>query len=91
MTEPPVLSTSFKPILEWVIETLWHECDVLALPGTRLFEEELIDSLGLTQLLTAIEERWQLDYGMREFDRDSWATPIHIAWDISGELTRASR
>ena len=43
-----------------------------------LFELDLLDSLGVVELLVALSDEFGLDLSPAEFDREEWATPRQV-------------
>jgi D-alanine--poly(phosphoribitol) ligase subunit 2 len=52
----------------------------------ELFDEDVLDSLGLVELIVALGERFHLDISPAQVDRDGWATPRKIIADIETRL-----
>jgi D-alanine--poly(phosphoribitol) ligase subunit 2 len=52
----------------------------------ELFELDLLDSLGVVELLVLLSDRLGVDLSPAEFDRDAWATPRKIAAYVEGRL-----
>jgi D-alanine--poly(phosphoribitol) ligase subunit 2 len=74
-------------IRQWLFDTLLVECDIrVSSPDQRLFEDDVIDSMALVTLIVAIEEKWNVDFGLKDIDREAWATPALIAKDIAHAL-----
>ena len=44
----------------------------------ELFELDLLDSLGVVELLVLLADRLGVEVSPAEFDRDAWATPRKI-------------
>jgi D-alanine--poly(phosphoribitol) ligase subunit 2 len=81
-----VLATELE-IRQWLIDTLLVECDIrVSSLDQRLFEDDVIDSMALVTLIVAIEEKWHVDFGLKDIDREAWATPSKIAADIFDAL-----
>ncbi len=47
-------------------------------PDLQLFELDLLDSLGMVELLVAISEEFGIDIAPAEIERAEWATPRRI-------------
>lgn len=77
-------------VLQWVTDTLAQECDiVVSSPDENISER--FDSMSLVTMIVAIEEKYGLDLGMKEFDRERWSTPIKISEDVFELLARPDR
>ncbi|MBV9327760.1 MAG: D-alanine--poly(phosphoribitol) ligase subunit DltC [Chloroflexi bacterium] len=61
-------------------DEVWRDLDL------ELFEQHLLDSLAVVELLVQLSERLDLDLSPSEFDRDVWATPRKIIAYLSGRL-----
>jgi D-alanine--poly(phosphoribitol) ligase subunit 2 len=51
-----------------------------------LFDEDVLDSLGMVELIVALGEIFQLDITPAQVDRKMWATPRKIIADIETRL-----
>jgi D-alanine--poly(phosphoribitol) ligase subunit 2 len=51
-----------------------------------LFDEAVLDSLGLVELIVALGEVFHLDISPAQVDRKLWATPRKIIADIETRL-----
>lgn len=72
--------------LDWVLDELFTITDERVGPDDLLFEDELLDSMGLVTLLTVIEETYGIDFDLRGVDRDVWRTARIVAEDIDHAL-----
>ena len=52
----------------------------------QLFELQLLDSLGVVELLVDLSDRLKIDLSPAEFDRETWATPRKIIDYLEGRL-----
>ena len=51
-----------------------------------LFDEAVLDSLGMVELIVALGETFHLDISPAQVDRKMWATPRKIIADIETRL-----
>ena len=51
-----------------------------------LFDEDVLDSLGMMELIVALGENFHLDISPAQVDREMWATPRKIIADIEARL-----
>ncbi|MGD0709308.1 MAG: D-alanine--poly(phosphoribitol) ligase subunit DltC [Anaerolineaceae bacterium] len=54
----------------------------------RLFEENILDSLGMVELIVALGETLNLQISPAQIDRQMWATPRKIIADIEARLQK---
>lgn len=47
-------------------------------PGLALFERDILDSLGMVELMVALSDTFGIDISPAEIERDMWATPALI-------------
>jgi len=47
-------------------------------PDLALFDQGLLDSLGLVELIVALDERLGIEISPAEIERSQWATPRRI-------------
>jgi D-alanine--poly(phosphoribitol) ligase subunit 2 len=52
----------------------------------ELFDEAVLDSLGMVELIVALGELFHLDISPAQVDRKMWATPRKIIADIETRL-----
>jgi D-alanine--poly(phosphoribitol) ligase subunit 2 len=52
----------------------------------ELFDEDVLDSLGMVELIVALGETFHLDLSPAQVDRQTWATPRKIIADIETRL-----
>jgi D-alanine--poly(phosphoribitol) ligase subunit 2 len=52
----------------------------------ELFDEAVLDSLGMVELIVALGEKFHLDISPAQVDRKMWATPRKIIADIETRL-----
>jgi D-alanine--poly(phosphoribitol) ligase subunit 2 len=67
-----------KTILD-ILEELTGSAEVRVNPDLKIFEEELLDSLGTVQFLVEVEGRLGITIPISAFDRVEWATPALVA------------
>jgi D-alanine--poly(phosphoribitol) ligase subunit 2 len=60
------------------LETLTRTPEVSHDLDLELFELELLDSLGVVELLVRLSERLGIELSPGEFDREEWSTPRTI-------------
>jgi len=63
---------------ENVLKIVSEVCEddiVLENPDIDLFEESLIDSFGVVNLLVSISEELGIEIPISDFDREEWQTP----------------
>ena len=48
----------------------------------QLYKSQLLDSLQTVELIVAFEERFALEISLAEFERENWATPRKIIFDL---------
>lgn len=63
---------------EQVLEVIAEACEddiVKENPNIEIFEEGILDSFGVVNLLLLINEKLEIDVSISEFDRDEWKTP----------------
>lgn len=51
-----------------------------------LFEEDILDSLGVVELIVALGEALNIDITPAQVDRKMWATPGKIIADIENRM-----
>jgi D-alanine--poly(phosphoribitol) ligase subunit 2 len=68
-------SARVMTILERVAET----DEVRQDPNIQLFDAAILDSLGLVQLIVALEEEFGVEISPAEIEREQWATPRKIS------------
>ena len=68
------------------LETLTRTDEVRRNPHLDLFELDLLDSLGVVELLVHLSDRLGTDLSPAEFDRDAWATPDKIVAYLESRL-----
>lgn len=51
-----------------------------------LFDEDVLDSLGMVELIVALGEIFHLDISPAQVDRKMWATPRKIIADIETRM-----
>lgn len=52
----------------------------------ELFDQDILDSLGMVELIVALGEIFHLDLSPAQVDRKMWATPRKIIADIETRL-----
>jgi D-alanine--poly(phosphoribitol) ligase subunit 2 len=68
-------SARVMTILERVAET----DEVRQDPNIQPFDAAILDSLGLVQLIVALEEEFGVEISPAEIEREQWATPRKIS------------
>jgi D-alanine--poly(phosphoribitol) ligase subunit 2 len=61
-----------------VLDVIAEACEDEAVkenPDIEIFEEGLLDSFGVVNLLMLITEKLGIDVAISEFDREEWRTP----------------
>lgn len=53
-------------------------------PDLALFDLGLLDSLGLVELIVALEKKLGVDISLAEIERSQWATPRKIIAYLEG-------
>ena len=54
----------------------------------KLFEEDILDSLGTMELIVALGECCHIDVSPAQLEREMWATPRKIIEDIESRVNR---
>ncbi len=69
-------------ILEHITGTdqVWRDRDL------DLFQQGLLDSLGLVELLVALSDEFNIDLSPSEIERDQWASPRKISTYLQERL-----
>jgi D-alanine--poly(phosphoribitol) ligase subunit 2 len=52
----------------------------------QLFELDLLDSLGIVELIVSLSDRLGLELSPAEIDRDDWSTPRQIVAFLEGRV-----
>lgn len=73
-------------ILQWLTDTMATFDMVVNSPQQHIFEDGVVDSIGLVDIIVAIEEKYGVDFSLKDVDREAWKTPAYIAQDIYNEL-----
>ena len=55
-------------------------------PDLDLFQQGLLDSLGLVELLVALSDEFNIDLSPAEIERDQWASPRKISTYLQERL-----
>lgn len=71
-----------KEVLSILAEVCQDEV-VIENPDIDLFEEGLLDSFGIINLLVEVEGRLGITVPITEFTREEWNTPNHIAQKLA--------
>ncbi len=76
METPQIATTESRilSILERVIGTDQVRRDL----DLALFDQGLLDSLGLVELMLAVSDEFGIDISPAEIERSQWASPRHI-------------
>jgi D-alanine--poly(phosphoribitol) ligase subunit 2 len=82
--DPAVMSTQDIVLDELVkiseMEEVRQDLDL------ALFDEDILDSLGMVELIVALGEVFHLDITPAQVDRKMWATPRKIIADIETRM-----
>ncbi|MDR0886921.1 MAG: D-alanine--poly(phosphoribitol) ligase subunit DltC [Clostridiales Family XIII bacterium] len=70
-----------------ILEELTGTDEVRSNPDINLFEESLMDSLNVVELLVELEEQCDVNVAPSDFDKAKWSTPNMI---IEQALERAA-
>jgi D-alanine--poly(phosphoribitol) ligase subunit 2 len=70
-----MLQTSVAEHVLSAVETVVRTSELRRNLDLELFELDLLDSLGIVELMVALLERLGLDLSPAEIDRAEWATP----------------
>jgi D-alanine--poly(phosphoribitol) ligase subunit 2 len=70
------------------LESVARTDEVRRNPDVDLFGLDLLDSLGVVELIVALSETLGLDLSPAEVDRDEWSTPRQIVAFVEGRLSR---
>ena len=54
----------------------------------ELFDENLLDSFGVTQLIVALSERFDIEIPPATFERKEWSTPHAIVASVETRITQ---
>jgi D-alanine--poly(phosphoribitol) ligase subunit 2 len=52
----------------------------------KLFDDNVLDSLGMVELMVALEEEFGVEISPAEIEREQWATPRKIAAYIESRV-----
>ena len=53
---------------------------------TDLFDENLLDSFGVTQMVVALSERFNIEIPPATFERKEWSTPRTIIMSVRARI-----
>lgn len=67
-----------------ILEDICEE-DLRSCPDTDMFQEELLDSLGMVRLLVEIEDRLGISLSILEFDKELINTPNKMIAFLKGK------
>jgi D-alanine--poly(phosphoribitol) ligase subunit 2 len=73
-----MLRTSVAEHVLSALETVARTDEVRRNLDVDLFESDLLDSLGIVELIVLLSDRLGLELSPAEIDRDEWATPRQI-------------
>jgi D-alanine--poly(phosphoribitol) ligase subunit 2 len=69
-----------------LLEDLTGTEEVRENPDVDVFEEELLDSFAVVELLLGIEEELGVSISPSDFDRDKWSTPNKMIEQVEAHL-----
>ncbi len=84
--EQKMIQTRVLDILETIAGTEQIRQD----PDLELFEQHILDSLGMVELIIALSEEFTLDIAPAEIEREQWSSPRKIIAQISSRLGKAN-
>jgi D-alanine--poly(phosphoribitol) ligase subunit 2 len=82
--DPAVMSTQDIVLNE--LAKISETEDVRQNLDLALFDEDVLDSLGMVELIVALGETFNLDITPAQVDRKMWATPRKIIADIETRM-----
>ncbi len=65
-------------VLEGIVQT----DEVKKNPDLALFETGLLDSIGVVQMLAALQQQCGVEIPLTDFDASTWDTPAHIVENV---------
>jgi D-alanine--poly(phosphoribitol) ligase subunit 2 len=93
MNEPMTDGTETRSIELAVLEVLHQvipDQGAAISMDTDLFEENVLDSFALIQLIVRLSEKFDVEIPPATFDRHEWATPSAIVASVAKRLSRKS-
>lgn len=69
-------------VLEGIVQT----DEVKKNPNLPLFDSGLLDSIGVVQMLAALQQKCGVEIPLTDFDASTWDTPAHIVENVRGRL-----
>jgi D-alanine--poly(phosphoribitol) ligase subunit 2 len=76
------INTAVLEVLHQVIPTR----GALLSMDTKLFDENLLDSFALVQLIVRLSEKFGIDIPPATFDRSEWSTPSAIITTVAKRI-----
>ncbi len=73
-----VVTTSTSARVMEILESVADTDVVRKDAGIRLFDDAILDSLGLVELIVALEREFEIEISPASIDREEWATPRKI-------------
>jgi D-alanine--poly(phosphoribitol) ligase subunit 2 len=83
-----MLRTSVAEQVLSALETVARTDEVRRNPDVDLFEHDLLDSLGVVELMVLLADGLGLEVSPSEIDRTAWSTPRGIVAYVEGRLKR---
>jgi len=83
-----MLRTSVAEQVLAALESVARTDEVRRNPDVDLFELDLLDSLGVVELMVLLAERCGLELSPSEIDRELWSTPRGIVAFVEDRLGR---
>ncbi len=75
-----------RAVLE-VLEGIVQTDEVMKNPDLPLFESGLLDSIGVVQMLAALQQKCGVEIPLTDFDASTWDTPAHIVENVRSRLS----
>jgi len=63
--------------------------EVLRDPELRLYDRQVLDSLGTVELIVAFGRELGVEISPAELDREEWATPRHIVEWVAARMRKS--
>lgn len=83
-----MLRTSVAEHVLSALETVTRTDEVRRNIDVELFELDLLDSLGIVELMVALQDRLGVELSPAEIERTDWATPRQIVAFVEERLAR---
>ncbi|MBI5457490.1 D-alanine--poly(phosphoribitol) ligase subunit DltC [Candidatus Kaiserbacteria bacterium] len=84
--DTPEIRDAVFTVLEHITQTQFSLDDMDA----NLFDEDLLDSLGLIQTIVTLSEKFNIDTPPASVERDQWSTPRKIITTVTSRLAHAN-